>query len=622
MMGLGERAPLEGALAHAERYLASTRVNVGVASVALSGLGVAHAAAQTALKAAKARKDAHEHHARALVQAKLAREAARLEVSRLDAKLALMDGARQRIAAGEVELAAVPGLREERDKLMLCKQHVVEHMVLTAQANKLAAEIKMAQDGIKAAAHDIGLYDEAADRHTGTAMVAVKERLDGLKQARVGRRSAIQARIGGTEGARDIIRTKLDVLEDAGQEGACPTCGRVLMDCYQDVCDEMRDELAAIDATLGDLRLALGKQGLPSEEEVHAAASLEVATAEVRRHTQLAVNASRAQVATEHSKVALARAEKALEDVNARLAQIPDFAYDPTELERVEADLTRLDLLDRELVGDRALLAQETEARGLLEERHKMLDDAKAAIATAEWGIADSGYEPVDFAETERGAESARKAAEDARVALARAEEAERGAGTQAIATTDALAAYDRRAVRLNEVSADHLTHEHTATRLADFRLAIASTIRPEMEELMSGFVQLLTDGRHEAVSLSEEFEPTLYENGVPVEVVSGGCEDISALAMRLALSQMIAQRAGHPLSLLVLDEPFGSLDAVRRGNVLGLVRRLKSVFPQVIVISHVEETRDAVDHAFEFEHDAAAGCTRLVGGSLTTEAP
>jgi exonuclease SbcC len=176
--------------------------------------------------------------------------------------------------------------------------------------------------------------------------------------------------------------------------------------------------------------------------------------------------------------------------------------------------------------------------------------------------------------------------------------------------------------VRLNEVSADHLTHEHTATRLADFRLAIASTIRPEMEELMSGFVQLLTDGRHEAVSLSEEFEPTLYENGVPVEVVSGGCEDISALAMRLALSQMIAQRAGHPLSLLVLDEPFGSLDAVRRGNVLGLVRRLKSVFPQVIVISHVEETRDAVDHAFEFEHDAAAGCTRLVGGSLTTEAP
>jgi exonuclease SbcC len=420
MMGLGERAPLEGALAHAERYLASTRVNVGVASVALSGLGVAHAAAQTALKAAKARKDAHEHHARALVQAKLAREAARLEVSRLDAKLALMDGARQRIAAGEVELAAVPGLREERDKLMLCKQHVVEHMVLTAQANKLAAEIKMAQDGIKAAAHDIGLYDEAADRHTGTAMVAVKERLDGLKQARVGRRSAIQARIGGTEGARDIIRTKLDVLEDAGQEGACPTCGRVLMDCYQDVCDEMRDELAAIDATLGDLRLALGKQGLPSEEEVHAAASLEVATAEVRRHTQLAVNASRAQVATEHSKVALARAEKALEDVNARLAQIPDFAYDPTELERVEADLTRLDLLDRELVGDRALLAQETEARGLLEERHKMLDDAKAAIATAEWGIADSGYEPVDFAETERGAESARKAAEDGSGALGR----------------------------------------------------------------------------------------------------------------------------------------------------------------------------------------------------------
>src|SRR2546426_7826719 len=39
--------------------------------------------------------------------------------------------------------------------------------------------------------------------------------------------------------------------------------------------------------------------------------------------------------------------------------------------------------------------------------------------------------------------------------------------------------------------------------------------------------------------------------------------------SLRLAISQMIAERAGQPLSLLVLDEIFGSLDESRRQHVL-----------------------------------------------------
>jgi len=87
-------------------------------------------------------------------------------------------------------------------------------------------------------------------------------------------------------------------------------------------------------------------------------------------------------------------------------------------------------------------------------------------------------------------------------------------------------------------------------------------------------------------------------------------------LAMRLALSQMIAERAGHPLSLLILDEPYGSLDKTRRANVLNLIRMLRDVFRQVIVISHVDETRDAVDHVVELVYDEGAGRTRVRGSA------
>ena len=71
--------------------------------------------------------------------------------------------------------------------------------------------------------------------------------------------------------------------------------------------------------------------------------------------------------------------------------------------------------------------------------------------------------------------------------------------------------------------------------------------------------------------------------------MISGGEEDIVNLALRLAISQMIAERAGQPLSLLILDEIFGSLDEERRMSVADLLQTLTDRFPQVILVTHVE---------------------------------
>ena len=88
----------------------------------------------------------------------------------------------------------------------------------------------------------------------------------------------------------------------------------------------------------------------------------------------------------------------------------------------------------------------------------------------------------------------------------------------------------------------------------------------------------------------------TVVEDGEAKPVISGGEEDVVHLALRLAISQMIADRAGQPLSLLVLDEIFGSLDEERRQAVVDLLRAVADRFPQVIVISHIEGLRDAFD--------------------------
>jgi exonuclease SbcC len=108
-----------------------------------------------------------------------------------------------------------------------------------------------------------------------------------------------------------------------------------------------------------------------------------------------------------------------------------------------------------------------------------------------------------------------------------------------------------------------------------------------------------------------------VHEEGIPKPVISGGEEDLANLVLRLAISQMIAERAGQPLTLLVLDEIFGSLDEARRASVLELLRRLHDRFDQVILITHIDSVRDALDRVITVRYDAQSGSSIIDGGAL-----
>jgi exonuclease SbcC len=52
----------------------------------------------------------------------------------------------------------------------------------------------------------------------------------------------------------------------------------------------------------------------------------------------------------------------------------------------------------------------------------------------------------------------------------------------------------------------------------------------------------------------------------------------------------------------------FGSLDEVRRQNVLSLLRGLQDRFEQVIVITHIEGVRDGLDRVVSIGFDERTG--------------
>ncbi len=74
----------------------------------------------------------------------------------------------------------------------------------------------------------------------------------------------------------------------------------------------------------------------------------------------------------------------------------------------------------------------------------------------------------------------------------------------------------------------------------------------------------------------------------------SGGEAFRVNFAIRLALSRVLAQRAGARLQTLIIDEGFGSQDTEGRQRLIEAINLVRPDFEKILVITHLEELKDA----------------------------
>jgi exonuclease SbcC len=86
----------------------------------------------------------------------------------------------------------------------------------------------------------------------------------------------------------------------------------------------------------------------------------------------------------------------------------------------------------------------------------------------------------------------------------------------------------------------------------------------------------------------------------------SGGEAFRVNFALRLALSRVLAHRAGARLQTLVIDEGFGSQDADGRQRLIEAINQVRSDFQKILVITHLDELKDSFPARIEVEKSAA----------------
>ena len=87
-----------------------------------------------------------------------------------------------------------------------------------------------------------------------------------------------------------------------------------------------------------------------------------------------------------------------------------------------------------------------------------------------------------------------------------------------------------------------------------------------------------------------------------PYELFSGGEAFRANFAIRLALSHLLAQRAGARLQTLVIDEGFGSQDADGRQKLIEAIHHIQGDFEKILIITHLDELKDAFPARIEVE--------------------
>lgn len=416
------------------------------------------------------------------------------------------------------------------------------------------------------------------------------------------------------------------LVKSDDDEAACPLCGQPLDDAHRtelieqikpeveakrDIyrqnkaritsmkteIDDLRKQIAAIDIELKRLPAVLERAGKLREQvdSVEAAriqlkeerAALEdiesrlanESYAEEVREALAQIEAQRAELGYDKSSHDVAREQLEQHNEYERLHQQLNIAENSlpalqSDLESTQQREIRLNQAKDELESDIETLASEIIRLGELVKEYNARDDEVRALRT-----------------TERTANERVIAAEQQLKALDAQEKRKASLENQRDDARQEKAIYDelRRAFGKNGVPA-----------------MIIETAIPELETTANNLLSRMTDGRmHLRMNTQKEKVTGGTAETLDIEIAdelgtrsyelySGGEAFRINFAIRVALSQMLARRAGANLRTLFIDEGFGTQDEGGRNKLVEAINAIQEDFSLILVITHIDELRDS----------------------------
>ncbi len=532
--------------------------------------------------------------------------------------------ARQEDATWNARLLRYTGLQERLSKVRMTVDQA--RLALEADHRRLAERRDEMQVRILAAQAQATILAEAQQVLAELALKAARRSVVAAELRDVLERStALRVENERLRAEGQGLLDKVAMLDEA-ETASCPLCGQPLTPSHRDeMVISLRAERQALQARFqtnqAEMKLlASSKRALDTEdaeldrelrvvsarERQAAKAEAALADGEAAAEEELRLSEEMARLSARLEAQDYAGAEQA--ELAQLEAEVEQSGYDSAAHRAVRSRLESLEPFDgryqRQLLpaidGVETAGAQVSALAEQIQRRESDLaeDQARAAkLAEALAGL--SGLE-ADLARADAVVD---QAASDER--RARQEE---GAAMQQLHVLETLT--ERRAQLAaqqqlinEEISVYNQLREAFGKR--GLQALIIESAIPEVETEANRLLSRMSEGRmslrletqREKVTggvaetldiiISDEVGPRAYE------MFSGGEAFRANLALRIAISKLLARRAGAQLQTLVIDEGFGSQDASGRALLVEAITSIQHDFERILVITHIEEMKD-----------------------------
>lgn len=194
---------------------------------------------------------------------------------------------------------------------------------------------------------------------------------------------------------------------------------------------------------------------------------------------------------------------------------------------------------------------------------------------------------------------------------------------------------------KLAEVEDEYHSHQNklhaVEEKIDDFQAIAAATgkdgiqalliqdVLPEMEQEANHLLAKLTDNQAQVFIESlrdlkkggtkETLDINISDGlGIrPYEMFSGGEAFRIDFALRIAISKLLARRAGASLQTLIIDEGFGSQDEDGLSCIMDVLYRIQDDFAKIIIVSHLPSMKDQFPVHFYVEKRASGSMVNIV---------
>ena len=310
------------------------------------------------------------------------------------------------------------------------------------------------------------------------------------------------------------------------------------------------------------------------------------------------------EIVHEAREVARWRAECA--QIEADLTPIADVEFDSHVYKDVISALKDLEEVYRDIIGLRAEIGRTEEVKTNVRTLREREGTIVASITALQRQIEELAFDKMAYVETKARYERTKEELNETKLTLLAQRNEFENVCRDIARVVEAIEEQKRLLAEKEREETAILYLSLLEKMMNDFKVHMVGMIRPMLAEYASDLLRQLTDGKYSTLELDEHYDLFIYDEGTPYEInrFSGGEEDLANLCLRLAISAVVAERSAIQTNFIILDEIFGSQDALRKRNIITALNALSKKFRQIFLITHIEDVKDYMEHVLRVTED------------------